>query len=102
LKPLSAREILVSITADRWEYCFRQKGSSRQSFTRFLALSNRFTSSVGPRMRSSARPCFVWQTWSAFIAGLFVQASGNISVKTKQDKFTVFLNLVCTTFYLYI
>ena len=47
LNCLSAREILVSITAEMWVYCSRKH------------VSNCLTSSVGPKMCSSARPCLV-------------------------------------------
>ena len=80
---LSAREILVSITADKLEYCWRKKQSPGKSFTRFLALSNCLTSSVAPKIRSSARPCFVRQTSRL---ELLVQASGDISVKQRKSR----------------
>ena len=83
---LSTRETLVSITADSLKYCLRKSWSFGKSFKRFLAVSNCLTSSVGPKICSSARPCFVRQTISC--ANLLVGPThdfGCISVNKKPD-----------------
>ena len=56
---LSAREILVSITAEISTYCFCKYSFRGEFFSNSLARSKRFTSLVRPKIWSSARPFFV-------------------------------------------